>query len=257
MGEHGPNVRDRESRANSDSDDRLSARPILVPLMQQMREGSPSHQAAVSTVVRHVEPGIRAFIRQRATRIGRDGAFVDDVVQDTLSLVATKGHQCRATTDREAMGWMLSVAQTALADTVRRDGPRQESVEDARFEFDMGVSFDESIGRRPVASPGMEILLRVAVDVSGALSAADAKLLWMRLIAEEEWAAVGASLGISATAARRRFQRMQKSMRRRIRAALLSLPPDAQRIANEWLCKHLDEHPNADGPSLVAEDPRD
>lgn len=256
MGEHGPNVRERESRAKGDSDDRSSAGAILVPLMRQMREGGPPSQAAASTVVHHVEPGIRAFVRQRATRIGRDGAFVDDVVQDTLVLVATRGQQCRATTDREAMAWMLSVAQTALADTLRRDGPRQESVDDPRFDADMTVSFDESIGRRPVASPGLEILLRVAVEVSGALSAADAKLLWMRLIAEEEWAAVGTALGISATAARRRFQRMQRAMRRRIRAALQSLPPNAQHIAHEWLRTHLSEHPDADDPR-VSEDPRD
>lgn len=256
MGEHGPNAWDHESRANGDSLERSSARPILVPLMEQMRAGGASYQSAVPTVIRHVEPGIRAFVRRRATRIGRDDAFVDDVVQDTLALVATRGQQCRATTDREAMAWMLCVAQTALADTLRRDGPPQESVDDARFDVDMTVSFDESIGRRPVASPGLEILLRVAVEVSGELSAADATLLWMRLVAEEDWAAVGASLGISATAARRRFQRMQQGMRRRIRAALQSLPPDAQRIAHQWLRKHLNEHADADAPP-VAEDPRD
>lgn len=256
MGEREPNVRERESRANEESGDRSSTGPILMPLMLQIREGGAAYQAAVPMVIRHVEPAIRAFVRRRARDTGHDDAFVDDVVQDAVGLVSTRAHQCRATTDRETMGWMLSVARTALADALRREGPSAVSLDDARFDSISLQSFDESIGRRSAASPGLEILLRVVVEVSSELSAADAALLWMRLIAEDEWATIGIALGISATAARRRFQRMQKTMRQRVRASLQSLPLVARRLAHEWLSKHLNGQLDANDQSL-AEDPRD
>ena len=154
------------------------------------------------------------------------------------------------------MAWLLSVAHTPLADALRREGPRAVALHDARFDSISVQSFHESIGRRSAASPGLEILLRAVVEVSSELSAADAALLWMRLIAEDEWATIGVALGISATAARRRFQRMQKTMGQRVRASLQSLPLVARRLAHEWLSKHLNEQLDASDQS-VAEDPRD
>lgn len=256
MEERGRNVRKGESRTRCESDDCASARPNLMPLMQQVRAGGPSYRSAVPMVIRHVEPAIRDFVRQRARHTRHDDSFVDDVVQDALGLVAIRVHQCRATTNRETMGWMLSVARTAMADALRREGPRTVSLEGARFDSVGSLSLDESIGRRPAGSPGLEILLRVVVEVSSELSTADATLLWLRLIAEEKWAAIGAALGISATAARRRFQRTQQSMRRRVHDALRFMPLAARRSAQEWLSKHPKGHPDANDRPVV-EDPPD
>lgn len=226
---------------------RATERPLLVPLLEMIRTDRATYPSAMPMVIRSVEPVMRSFIEHRTALIGFDHAFAEDVLQDALLVVSMRAHQCRATTDRAAMRWMLSVAHSTLSTALRRDGPRRLSLDDERSPIEPAQTFDESIGRRAEASPGLEILLRLVVDASRALSGSDASLLWMRLIAEEEWGAIGATLGISATAARRRFQRAQKTMRRRVKDALVVLPPAARDAARSWLRKCLAEDVDADG----------
>lgn len=216
-------------------------RHVLVALLAKVRSDRAAYPSTMPMVIDTVAPAMRSLIERRAARIGFDHAFAEDVLHDALLLVATRSHQCRATTDRAAMKWMLSIARSALSNALRHEGPRHRSLDDGQSPADPSQTFDESIGRRAEGSPGLEILLRLVVDAGLTLSAADATLMWMHLIVAEEWATIGAALGISATAARRRFQRAQRSMRRRVHRALWSLPHAERDTALAWLNKQLQE----------------
>lgn len=232
--------------------DCATERQVLVRLLAKMRSDRAAYPSTMPMVIDTVEPTMRSFIERRAARIGFDHAFAEDVLHDALLLVATRAHQCRATTDRAAMKWMFSVARSALSDALRHNGPHHLSLDDEQSPPDPSQTFDESIGHRAEGSPGLEILLRLVVDAGLTLSADDATLMWMRLIADEDWATIGAAFGISATAARRRFQRAQHSMRRRVLLALWALPTAKRDSARAWLNKQLREDVDTD---VVGVDP--
>lgn len=241
MTEYRHDAGDANARAVEVPGERTCESTPLVELLATIRTEDAPDPSAMPMVIRAVEPAIRTFIQFRVTRAGFDHSFAEDVLQDALLLITLRAHQCRATSVRSAMSWMRSVARSAITEAMRREGPPRSSLDGQRSAGAAVQSFDESIGRRPECTAGMETMLRLTVDASLALSPQDATLLWMRLIAEEEWSDIGLALGISATAARRRFQRAQRSMRRRVQHELSSLPPGAHAAARDWLRTRLQE----------------
>lgn len=212
----------------------------LVPLLEAMREGGAAHQSAMPIFINYVQRPVRTLLRRRAERYGFDASFVDDVVQEALTRIVVSAHRCAATSDRGAIAWVLQVAHSAWCDTLRREGPRGVSLDDQTVMVETEHSFEESCGRRPLAAPGHEILLRAAVGVMLTLSDEDMALLWLRIIAGEEWAIIGSTLCISATAARRRYQRAQHTMRRKVWEALATLPDCQQLLARTWLLERIE-----------------
>jgi hypothetical protein len=67
----------------------------------------------------------------------------------------------------------------------------------------------------------------------------------MRLIANDDWATIGRSFRISATAARRRYQRAQRTMRRMVATELTQLPDSRRELAQRWL-RDRTGHPDTD-----------
>lgn len=211
----------------------------LVPLLILLREGNAHHPWACATLIETVQRPVRTFLQRRAERCGLDASFVDDVVQDALSRIALSAHHCKATSDARAMGWVFAVARSAWSDTLRREGPARLSLDDPGVHGAALHSFDASRGYRDDVTPGLEILLEVAVDVSRTLPAETGTLLWMRLIGNEEWSNIGTALGLSATAARRRFQRAQHTMRRLVWERLSILSDPQRSLARAWLLARI------------------
>lgn len=233
-----------DGRTESISEPRLQQRQTcsqerLVPLLILLREGSAHHPRACATLIETVQRPVRSFLQRRAERCGFDVSFVDDVVQDALARIAMSAHRCKATSDASAMAWVFAVARSAWSDTLRREGPARLALDDPGVHGAALHSFDESWGHRQEVTPALEILLQTAVDVSLALPTETGTLLWMRLIANEDWSHIGSSLGLSATAARRRFQRAQRTMRRLVRERLSTLSAPQRSLAHSWLVARI------------------
>lgn len=239
MNEGDQNAGDGEARSTHDPGDDAPERPRLVPLLAMIRTDRAAHPSALPMVIRSITPAVRAIIRKRTRGTGVDSAFTEDVLQDALLRVVLHAHKCQAATERAAMQWLLRTARSAIIEALRGEGPWRLSLDHERPPSLPPQSYVESVGQRDVLPPEAELLLRLVVDASRALSPEDATLLWMRVIADEEWAVIGATFGITATAARRRFQRAQQAMRANVYRALAAQPPAARDAASAWLHRRL------------------
>ncbi len=132
--------------------------------------------------------------------------WFEDVEQDALLHLHCHLQDCKADSEGALFAWALMVARRAALDAVRT-AFEQLSVRSPtileRLADDTPLG-DE--GEAPSAA-------RRVVDAQRFLSMRDQELLWRRLVRHETWVEVGASLGLSWTAARRRFQRAQSVLR--------------------------------------------
>ncbi|MBK8059513.1 MAG: hypothetical protein IPK33_17145 [Gemmatimonadetes bacterium] len=218
-----------------------SDRVDLTALLDSHRHGDDGDDAALERLLARLEPPLRRFLARRVRAMGRDLDFVQDAMQQSLVAIVLGLHGCRAQTDAELVAWALGVARNQLAELLRREGPWSDSLDDDQAPVVVGESFHTSAGQCDDVDPGLDVLLGVVGRISAALPAKAAALLWMRLIADYEWHEVGAELGISAGAAKLRFQRMQVSLRAHVREQLSELPEPERRSAQAWLTRQLGE----------------
>ena len=140
--------------------------------------------------------------------------LMDDVVQEALLRLWVNRAKCRAQSDAEAVGWVTAIARCTAADALRPEWRMPTiSVEvESALRSSAGAEDDD---------PGLAG--RIAW-LSWTLREQDSAVLWHRLVLNQEWCDVGASLGISWTAARRRYQRAVLRLR-----ALAVLDPEVRR----------------------------
>lgn len=225
----------RDVETDVDCSDRVD----LTALLAAHQKGDASDDAALEALLAHLEPPLRRFLGRRVRSMGRDLDFVQDATQQSLVAIVLSVHGCRARSDAELVAWALGVARNQLAELLRREGPWADSLDDDQAPVVAGESFHTSAGQCDDVDPGLDVLLGVVGRISAALPAKAAALLWMRLVAGYEWHEVGAELGISAGAAKLRFQRMQVSLRAQVQKQLAVLPDPARRSAQAWLSRQL------------------
>jgi RNA polymerase sigma factor (sigma-70 family) len=178
--------------------------PGLYALLRAARRGDRAAHDALLVALRLP---IRRFLRGRF-RVGADPEMaLEDIEQEALLHVHCHLGDCRATSDGSLLSWVLMVARRAALDVIREplesSGVRSPGLL-------ASLADEESLQERE----DVPIRVRLLVDAQRWLSARDQELLWRRLVSNESWAEVGASLGLSWTAARRRFQRAQRLLRR-------------------------------------------
>ncbi len=220
----------RESRANERD---------LCSLLAQHRAGGDLSEAALERLVLRIHPPIRGYLRQQANAMGRDDEFLQEATQQSLVSIVFGLHGCRAINDAEFMGWVLSVARNQISDLLRREGPWSVSLDDELETVVVSEDFHASIGRCDDVEPGLDVLLQAVGRVSASLPADAAALLWMRLIGGFEWREVADAVGIAASAAKRRFQRLQRSLRAPVYEQLSTLPASDRASALDWLARRL------------------
>lgn len=212
----------------------------LMPLLAEHRLSEAGSNVALERLLARLEPVVRRFLQRRVAASGWDAEFVQESTQQSLVAIVFSLHGCRATTDAELVGWALGVARIQLADLLRREGPRGDSFDDPHPPV-VGESLDASVGRCDDVDPGLEILLGVVGRVSDALPDDTAALLWMRLVCDYEWREVGEALGISAGAAKLRFQRLVVTMRKLVHKQLAVLPAPERASGLAWLARRLSD----------------
>jgi RNA polymerase sigma factor (sigma-70 family) len=140
--------------------------------------------------------------------------LVEDVVQEALFHVWQHVRTCRAATTPELVAWLQAIGRHAAIDTLRLNHPEHRaSIRivslDLRIESVGGlIADDEEVD--PTASV---LAAEVLAMLDRTSDARLRELLWLRLVGNESWSAIGMALGISWTAARRRYQRAMRRAR--------------------------------------------
>jgi RNA polymerase sigma factor (sigma-70 family) len=180
-----------------------------VDLFELLQAAHVGNRSAHDALLLDLRLPIRRFLRSRFRFDVDPAMWLEDVEQQTLLHVHCHLGDCRATSDGELVAWALMVARHAAHDVLRRsaashNGRSLDVLEDLVDQGGPDDSADASLDARRV------------VDAQRFLSELDQELLWRRLVSQESWVEVGASLGLSWTAARGRFQRAQSFLRRLI-----------------------------------------
>ncbi|HEX6372884.1 MAG TPA: sigma-70 family RNA polymerase sigma factor [Longimicrobium sp.] len=170
-----------------------------------------------------------------------------DLCQEALIRATTSIGRCTFASDGRLVAWMLTIARNVLLDHLREVRGRDE-VRGDDWVRTMAAGLqpgDDAPPPRPLETFAAEALAEV--------SEGTAELLRLRLMSGSSWKEVADVLGIAESAAKRRFQRAQATLRRQILARVEALPPEARRAALRRLLSP-DVAPRADGAAIRSPD---
>lgn len=173
---------------------------------------------------------LRRYARRHLSGWIEPDEAAKDVAQDTLVRITAHLGACRAQSDRQLVAWALAILRNVIIDRARqraeeclvRFGPAVEPLAVTPPPDDPPSSADRTLSR----------LVRSALD---ALPPEKMRLLQLRLQLGDRWADVGAELGTSWSAARRRFQRLQSTLRKDIARRIESLPQEDREVLERRL----------------------
>lgn len=208
----------------------MESRGRLVMCLRRAQHGD---SIAPEMFLRWAAPIQRRFLSRWLGGLLERQGILDDATQDAQLQVWTRYRSCAADTDAMVVAWLLAIARTSAVDALRRWKPEHRarislcalseygteaaSPDDESVPFDLGPLFGHLT--RHFGDEGLE-------------------LLWRRLVRGESWEEVGCALGITWTAARRRFQRIISASRRYLMSYWTidrGLDPSARR----WLARML------------------
>lgn len=187
----------------------------LLRALSAAREGRPGAMDAYLMAA-------GAWIRERA-RFWQAGMLVrqgvlDDVVQTALFDIWRHTPTCRAHTEAELRAWLWSVTRYVAIDAhrVNRAAGVPTISMDRVPELLLAETGADDLGASSDAVPLIAHVLGILDRHGGAPMQ---ELMWRRVVREESWEEVGTALGISWTAARRRYQRATAAVRASLLAA--------------------------------------
>ena len=174
---------------------------------------------------------------------------VRDVTQEVLTRIVTNLHSCRATAHRQVWAWIYRIAQHAGTDYLRATA-RTTAVDCFLREFERATGsaswrrWRETLDETPPASE--LLVLRYLFESYEDCPEATAELIWHRVIYAATFEEIGALLGTSAAAAKRRWQRAIATIRRSVLRRIGELPANERAAAEEEIGLR------AAGSSLIA-----
>ncbi|HEX6040319.1 RNA polymerase sigma factor [Longimicrobium sp.] len=191
----------------------------LVDLGRMARAGCPR---ALDHLLRQVEGPVYRYLLSRLRAAADPEDVARDLCQETLIRAAAALPRSTFASDGRLLSWALTIARNVLLDHLRRARGRGEVRGDdhwARLESGGPLPGQETPPPRP-----LELL---AAEALAEVPEATAELLRLRLVAGRTWKEVGDALGIPESAAKRRFQRAQVSLRRKLLARMDALPAES------------------------------
>jgi RNA polymerase sigma factor (sigma-70 family) len=149
-----------------------------------------------------------------------------DLCQETLIRAAAAIGRSTFASDGRLLSWGLTIARNVLRDHLRQARGRAE----VRGEDHWGRA--EAVGLLPgEEAPPPRRLETLAAEVLAEVPEATAELLRLRLMGGQTWNEVAQALGTSESAAKRRFQRAQAALRRKILARMDASPSEFRHAA--------------------------
>lgn len=167
--------------------------------------------------------------RRIEARLGRgmQVADVEDIAQDVRVKIIQNIGSCRATSKEQLIAWTWAVARNCINDHFRRQG----SVRTASPDW----LPDGNVGAQDSSESPMSPLMRIMEEIEATLSAEKQRLLYLRLMHGATWEELGVALGITPSAAKRRWQRLQVRIQKRVHKRVRDLPEDDKRAVLEEL----------------------
>lgn len=217
----------------------------LLGLLKAARGGDPD---ALEGLLAELYPSIRLYAYRRL-RDRRDADLLaDDIAQETLLRVIRGIESCRAESPTALFGWTLVITRRVVVDLLRGRHAQIHSTPDLE-EVGEHASMCEWLSRSSApASRGSKVLSDLLDRILESLPEGMIAVLHLRVQMEMTWPEIGEHVRITASAAKRRFQRAQNRMRKALLAQILQLPPSEQQTVRQRL-RHMGvDLPHA-GPS--------
>lgn len=196
-------------------------------LVELMRRAVAGDDAALENLLIRLHVPTLRFLRRRLGSDPREAEVADDLTQETLVRVYRFLSTCSATNDAQIMAWVLAIARRQLIDWIRakyRDvaaslalmGDEKQQSEIGEPQYGCRVQQDGSFEHQR--------LLMLLMDLHDRLPAATQKLLWLRVVQAASWTEVAKEMQTTASAAKRRYQRVQQRLRSELLCRIDELP---------------------------------
>lgn len=215
----------------------MAEEPDLLSLTRRTLRGERAAEEQLAVAVLAIATGVAR--RRAPTALEEIG---EDVAHDTWIVVRENLADVRATNSRQVGAWIASIASSRLGDRWRRQKKRATRMQQY---FALMVSSDRrKSGGRLGPDPDVEhgdvargraIVLRLVWQAYSELPGARQELLDLRFAQGETWQGVGAALGISGSAAKRRYQRLEEALRRDLDGRLKQLSARERKYVSEFL----------------------
>lgn len=202
--------------------------PVHASLAELGRRATRGDRGALDDLLRTVQAPVLRYLTRRLARHPDGDDIAGDLRQEVLLRAASAVGRCHFENDRRLLAWVLSITRNVLVDYIRGERARHPLVPGEALErmAERASLAEWQSGRREGAHG--ELLDRVAALAMAGLPAPTVELLRLRVQLGRTWPEVAEAMGTTASAAKRRYQRAQATLRARFLAAFAELPP-AQR----------------------------
>lgn len=190
------------------------------PLVALARAAAAGNRDALEHFLTEVHP----ILRRYASRVlGEDRDLPSDVAQEALVRISIGLPQARAETEEQILAWCLTIVRHLAIDWLRR--LRLEPSHGAVSGVGDAPAHLGGEGNIPPAPETVQ-LFRILSICEAELPLETRSILYLRLVEGAPWAELARELGVPMTAAKRRYQRAQRSLYQRVlqRVASLSEP---------------------------------
>lgn len=140
----------------------------------------------------------------------------EDVAQESLLRAYVSLESCRAETSGQVLAWIRVITQRLATEVMRAHAFRVSLAGVELLESSACSDDTTPSGDNEFSNGEQRFLERLTFEAYAALGDSSAEALWMHLICSASWEEAGRALDITAAAAKRRFQRAQIAIRRRV-----------------------------------------
>lgn len=181
---------------------------------------------ALDRLLRQLEGPVYRYLLGRLRAAADPEDVARDLCQETLIRAAAAIPRSTFANDGRLLSWTFTIARNVLLDHLRQARGRGEVRAEAYW------TQVAAAGPHPEdEAPSPISLETLTADVLAELSEGTAELLRLRLVSGRSWKEVAGALGIADSAAKRRFQRAQATLRKKILARMEALPYEARLAA--------------------------
>lgn len=194
----------------------------LIDLLNRAKQGDV--EARLELVVELVPP-LRRFAWSEVGERPDAADLVDDLVQDAAIRIVDRLDQCQAQSERQLINWALTIIRNIYHDLLRAERKIEWVRFSPRLYETVGTEVEHALLTESEKSSVDKAFRSILHKVWASLSENQVRLLTVRLDEEATWPEVATKLKIrSDFAARRRFQRIQLSIRKDLQRRLSELP---------------------------------
>ena len=204
-----------------------------VELIAWTRAAAAGDERALERLLAAIYAPVVGFLYRRFDREREAEELARDLAQETLVHVAMGIGRCRAQTTPEFLAWAFEIARNVGRDLLRARGEELRMLRFAAEVEEISLVADPGVGQSPdgAGDATARALSEIVSGVTEVLPDATLRLLWIRLVEDGTWSEVADRLGTTAAGAKRRFQRAQATLRRKVLCLIEALPePERSRL---------------------------